>query len=102
MVAPGYQTINAVLQAKVFFSQLVQGGEERGDVKVAGLLHQKPASLLPVSLQKLLQGLRLASGVQHARHCVRLSFEPTNCLWSPTPARQGNTCQLRNQLRCVG
>lgn len=74
MVASSYQTINAVLQTQVFFSQLVQGGEQRGDVKVAGLLHQEPAPLLPVSLQQLLQGLRLARGVQHARHSVRLPF----------------------------
>ena len=74
MVASGYQSINAVLQTQVFFSQLVQGGEQGGDVKVAGLLHQEPAPLLPVSLQQLLQGLRLARGVEHARHRVRLPF----------------------------
>ena len=44
------QPVNAVLQAVILLFQLVKGGEEGGDVEVAGLLHEKAAALLPVSL----------------------------------------------------
>lgn len=66
VVPPGQQAVHAVLEAHVLLLELVEGGEQGGDVEVAGLLHEEAAALLPVPLQQLLHGPRLPGRVQHA------------------------------------
>jgi hypothetical protein len=102
VVAAGDQAVNTVLQAKVLLPQLVQGGEQGGDVEVAGLLHEEAAALFPVPLQQLLKGLRLARGVQHAGDSVGLALQPADCLRGAPPPGQGDPGQLGDQLRRVG
>ena len=62
---------------------------------MACLLHEEPAALLPVPLQKLLQCLGLAGRVQHTRYSVRRA-PPT--LVSPAPAGQRDADQVGGAL----
>ena len=98
VVSPGDQSVHRVLQAQVFFFQLVKGRQKRGDIEVAGLLHEEPAALFPVALQELLQSLGLARGVQHPRHGVRRA-PPT--VVSLASARQRDTNQLSRVIHGV-
>jgi hypothetical protein len=84
VVPAGQQPVHAVLQAHVFLLKLVERGEEGGDVKMAGLLHEKTAALFPVPLQQLFQGLGLAGRVQNTGHGVwrhPAAFSPPSREW---------------------
>lgn len=59
MIPSLYMTIQSVLEVEVLFLELMQRGEERGNVKVAGLLHQELTALFPLPFQELFEGLRL-------------------------------------------
>jgi hypothetical protein len=96
MVPPREETVHVVLQPDVLLLELVEGGEEGGDVEVAGLLHEEAAALLPVALQQLLQGLGLAGRVQDAGHRVGGQAAPF-----PPPSGQRDAHQRRMALGVV-
>ena len=98
VVTPGDQSVHRVLEAQILLFQLVKGRQKRCNVKVTRLLHEKPTALLPVPLQKLLQSLGLAGGVQHPGHGVRRA-PPT--VVSLASAGERDTDQLSGAINRV-